>query len=89
MGTLTIRNLPDETIAAVRMRAARHGRSMEAEARDALNALAADEAASMADIDERVRRVQEQVRAMHGGTIPAGMVDGFLRERREAAERGE
>ena len=67
MATLTIRNLSDETVAAVRMRAARRGRSMEAEARDALDALASEEAATMA----------------------TGMVDAFLRERREAAERGE
>ncbi len=33
MASLTVRNLPDETHRALRMRAARHGRSTEAEIR--------------------------------------------------------
>lgn len=33
MGSLTVRNLPDETHRALRVRAARHGRSTEAEIR--------------------------------------------------------
>lgn len=37
MATLTIRGLKDETKAALRLRAARHGRSMEAEARAVLD----------------------------------------------------
>ncbi len=36
MATLTIRNLPDETKRALKERAARHDRSMEAEVRDIL-----------------------------------------------------
>ena len=34
MASITIRNLPDETVQRLRTRAARHGRSMEEEARD-------------------------------------------------------
>ncbi|MDO9313601.1 MAG: Arc family DNA-binding protein [Burkholderiaceae bacterium] len=36
MATLTVRNLPDEVHRAIRVRAAQHGRSTEAEIRDIL-----------------------------------------------------
>lgn len=36
MATVTVRNLPDEVHRALRVRAARHGRSTEAEIRDIL-----------------------------------------------------
>lgn len=36
MATLTVRNLPDEVHRALRMRAAQHGRSTEAEVREIL-----------------------------------------------------
>jgi plasmid stability protein len=36
MAMLTVRNLPDEVHRALRVRAAQHGRSMEAEVRDIL-----------------------------------------------------
>ena len=38
MAMLTVRNLPDEVHRALRVRAARHGRSMEAEVREILEA---------------------------------------------------
>ncbi len=38
MPTMTVRNLPDEVHRALRVRAARHGRSMEAEVREILQA---------------------------------------------------
>jgi antitoxin FitA len=38
MAVLTVRNVPDEVHRALRMRAARHGRSTEAEVRDILKA---------------------------------------------------
>lgn len=38
MATVTVRNLPDEVHRALRVRAARHGRSTEAEIRDILEA---------------------------------------------------
>jgi len=38
MAMLTVRNLPDEVHRALRMRAAEHGRSTEAEVRDILEA---------------------------------------------------
>ncbi|MEZ5086673.1 MAG: plasmid stabilization protein [Tessaracoccus sp.] len=43
MATLTIRNLPEQTRLALKEQAARHNRSMEAEAREILqSAVAAD-----------------------------------------------
>ncbi len=41
MAMLTVRNLPDEVHRALRVRAARHGRSMEAEVREILEAIVA------------------------------------------------
>lgn len=43
MATLTIRNLPDETRRALKLRAARNNRSMEAEARAILQGAAEPE----------------------------------------------
>ncbi|MDR0770086.1 MAG: hypothetical protein LBE75_02655 [Burkholderiales bacterium] len=40
MATVTVRNLPDEVHRALRVRAAHHGRSTEAEIRDILEATA-------------------------------------------------
>lgn len=43
MGAMSIRNLDDDVIAHLRVRAARNGRSMEAEVRAALTALAREQ----------------------------------------------
>lgn len=43
MGTLTVRNLPDDVHRALRVRAAQHGRSTEAEIRDILEKAAKPE----------------------------------------------
>jgi plasmid stability protein len=43
MATLTVRNLDDETVRRLRIRAAEHGRSAEAEHREILRAAVADE----------------------------------------------
>lgn len=85
MATLTIRNLPDTVRDRLRVRAAEHGRSMEAEAREVLVAAVQEKGrASPEEIAEHIRRVQERVRAV----VPAGvsLVDELLAERRwEAA----
>ena len=41
MAAITIRNLPDDVVEALKQRAQKNSRSMEAEARDALTRLAA------------------------------------------------
>jgi hypothetical protein len=100
MATLTVRNIPDEDLAALRVRAAGHGRSMEAEVRDMIHQ-AAPEKPRIApprledlppvppEVRARVERVQAMVREAFGGQMPNGRVDAFLAERRAAAERGE
>ena len=45
MAAITIRNLPDEVVDALKKRAKRNSRSMEAEVRDVVTRLAADESA--------------------------------------------
>lgn len=93
MATLTIRNLPDEVHAALRVRAAQAGRSMEEEARVLIAQAVANENVSdealRADVEARVAKAQAIVREMFGGELPKDAVDEFLAERRAAAERGE
>lgn len=55
-GTLQVRNLDDETITRLKSRAARHGRSTEAEHREILRyALSAEVDPSFADLAARLR----------------------------------
>jgi plasmid stability protein len=69
MATLTIRNLPDDVRDRLRIRAARNGRSMEAEAREALKHLYKPERPDPAGLSKRMRAAQELVRQF----IPAGV----------------
>ncbi len=60
MAMLTVRNLPDEVHRALRVRAAQHGRSMEAEVREILEATVAPEGrvklgSLLADIGRQAR----------------------------------
>ena len=100
MAALTIRNIPDEDMAALRVRAAEHGRSMEAEVRALLRQAAPvpprlppprlqDLPPVSPEVEARVAKVQAMVREAFGGVMPTGRVDAFLAERRAAAERGE
>jgi plasmid stability protein len=93
MATLTIRNIPDEVHTAIRVRAAKNGRSMEEEVRLLLANFAANENKSeediRADVAARVAKAQAKVREMFGGELPKNAVDEFIAERRAAAERGE
>jgi len=100
MGVLTVRNIPDDELAALRVLAAQHGRSMEAEVR-ALIHLALPQALRVQpprpedlppippEVEARVASVQAMVREAFGGEMPNGRVDAFLAERRAEAERGE
>jgi plasmid stability protein len=100
MATLTVRNIPDEDFAALRVRAATHGRSMEAEVREMIRRPALEEPRIKPprledlppvppEVHARVERVQAMVREAFGGEMPKGRVDAFLTERRAAAQRGE
>ena len=100
MGTLTVRNIPDEDISALRVRAAEHGRSMEAEVRDLIRHAAPqprrlepprleDLPPVSPEVRARVEKAQALMRIAFGGHLPTGRVDAFLADRRAAADRGE
>jgi plasmid stability protein len=56
MATLTIRQLDERTKAKLRVRAARHGRSMEQEAREILRSALVKEDRSGASLFEAIRK---------------------------------
>ena len=57
MATVTIRNLSDDVVVALKERARRNSRSMEAEVRDVLTRLASNDASGIeADLAQRVSR---------------------------------
>lgn len=65
MAMLTVRNLPAEVHRALRVRAARHGHSMEAEVREILKATVAPEGrvklgSLLADIGRRAKLTNEE-----------------------------
>jgi len=88
MATLTIRNLPDDTLAKFRVLAAGKGRSMEAEAR-ALIEEAARPHQNGPGTEDRVARAQAIALEAFGGVMPTGVVDELLADRRAAAARGD
>ncbi|TLY73321.1 MAG: plasmid stabilization protein [Gammaproteobacteria bacterium] len=55
MASMTIRNLDEKLKARLRVRAARHGRSMEDEARDILRAALSTESARAATLVDSIR----------------------------------
>lgn len=55
MAAITIRNLPDEVVEALKKRAKRNARSMEAEARDVLTRVADGESGIERAVTEAVR----------------------------------
>jgi plasmid stability protein len=82
MATLNIRNLPDEVHARLRIRAARAGRSMEAEARAILMAACAEDEGNQVSAAE----LQSFVDGLYGAHKPASAVEELLGERRRAAD---
>ena len=56
MASITIRNLDDKLKEHLRVRAARHGRSMEDEARDILRVALAEDSAAPQDLGLAIRR---------------------------------
>ena len=89
MASLTIRNVPDDIRTRLRVRAARNGRSMEAEAR-AIIAGAVD-ALSPGDLPNAVAQMQDWVArsAKKKGKVVGdnNTLDTFLRDRRRNAIR--
>lgn len=84
MATLTIRNLPDEARDRLRLRAARAGTSMEAEAREILVRVSAE------PLDKRsAQSLQEWVDHLYGERRPVDAAGELIRERRAEAMRDE
>ena len=83
MATLNIRNLPPEVHRELRLRAARHHRSMEAEAR----AILAEVCKPRKSPEEVVRDVRAWGDETYGADKPEGVVDEFIRWRRTEAWR--
>jgi len=90
MATLNIRNLPDEVHRRLRVRAAEHGRSMEAEARSILIEACAKGTrprATPEDAMAKAERLQAFVDKLYGGSKPRHVVDELIAERRRAAAK--
>jgi plasmid stability protein len=92
MATLTIRNLPDPTQKALKRRAARNGRSMEAEARAIIGAAMQEtdhkpKAKTLSPEAEAALARLRKVFAPKPGEPHGKLVDDFLAERRAAAAR--
>lgn len=72
MATVTIRNLSDEVVEALKARARRNSRSMEAEVRDALTRLVAHENGDTSGLEEMLeQRYGPRRWYAHGGEINA------------------
>jgi plasmid stability protein len=90
MATLNIRNLPDEVHGRLRVRAAEHGRSMEAEARSILTEACVPEANPPATPEHAVAkatRLQAFVDKLYGGRKPHNVVEELIAERRREAAK--
>jgi antitoxin FitA len=87
MATLTIRNLPDEVRDKLRVRAARNGRSMEAEARQVIaEAMGKSGSADLqAEWKASVREAQETFAPYRNAKV--SVVDELIAERRLEAWR--
>jgi plasmid stability protein len=68
------------------VRAAEHGRSMEAEARAILTEVCASQI-SPEDTAARVAELQAFIERLYGGQKPKNVVDEFIAERRREAVR--
>jgi plasmid stability protein len=83
MATLNIRNLPDEVHKRLRVRAAKAGHSMEAEARAILGAACAEER----ETPTTAKDLRDLIDRLYGGRKPTGVVDDLIAERRREAAR--
>ena len=82
MAVLNIRNLPAEVHARLRVRAARGGRSMEAEARAILAAVCME-----GDSHRPASTLQDWVGELYGLKKPRKVVDALIAERRREAAK--
>lgn len=80
MATVTVRNLPEEVRQRLRKRAARAGRSMEAEIR-----LILTDASVAEDRKGSIEGLREWVDRLYDGRKPTDVVDDLITERRRQA----
>ncbi len=80
MAILNIRNLPDDVHAMLRVLAAQHGKSMEAEAREILTLACRNDVNSVP-----ASSLQELVTQLYGDNTPNKVVDQLINERRVEA----
>lgn len=80
MATLTIRDLPDEVRDKLRIRAAEHGRSMEAEVREVLAGSVTASNEAISDWDAAVSAAQEAFAPFRNPAV--SIVDELIAERR-------
>ena len=80
MAVLNIRNLPNQVHTRLRIRAAKAGRSMEAEARTILTVATEPKNEKMS-----VEAVQHWVDQLYGEQKPSHVVDDLIAERRAEA----
>lgn len=83
MATLNIRRLPDDVHARLRVRAAKAGRSMEAEARMILAEAVRQPEPKPVDLAE----LRAFMLRLYDGKLPTGAVDDLIAERRQEARR--
>ena len=83
MATLNIRRLPEDVHAKLRVRAARAGRSMEAEARMILAAAVQEKPPKPVDLES----LRAFMLRLYGGELPTGVVDDLIEERRREGRR--
>jgi antitoxin FitA len=83
MATLNIRRLPEDVHAKLRVRAAKAGRSMEAEARMIL----ADAVGKPEPKPVDLAALRVFMERLYGGKLPRGVVDDLIAERRWEARR--
>lgn len=81
MATLNVRNLPDSVHASLRVRAARSGRSMEAEAREILT-----NACRPSNGEPDPKALQQLVDDLYGRKKPTSAVGDLIAERRREAQ---
>jgi plasmid stability protein len=83
MATLNIRRLPEDVHAKLRVRAAKAGRSMEAEARMILAEAVEEKPPKPVDL----AGLRAFMLRLYSGKLPTGVVDEFIQDRRREAER--
>ena len=69
MSSITIRNLDDQLKASLRLRAARHGLSMEQEVRNILQSTLATEASPGSGLDFAMR-IHQRFQGLNADTVP-------------------